>query len=697
MPSSLAQRLRTVLFYALRTAFRLAPLPRSTRDKLRGRFLDSYSALIPSGPKGQIGNFERSRRSYIRSDERAIGYVPYARSGLPDPLPVTLVAFYLPQFHPIPENDEWWGRGFTEWRNVARALPQFEGHRQPKLPEDMGFYDLRNPQVMREQAKLAREYGVGAFCFYFYWFDGKTLLEAPLRNWLADSSVDLSFCLCWANEKWTRTWDGRGDEILIDQKHSPEDDLGFIAYVAEYMRDPRYLRTDGRPVLLVYRPGLFPDIKATTRRWRNWCRENGIGEIHLAYVQSFERPDPRDIGFDAAVEFPPNLSAPTAITESVNLVNPDYQGKVYDWREVSADFRQRGTKPYLVHPGVNCSWDNEPRRPGKGRTYLYSSPAAYGSWLLDVIRRISGHDRNRLIFVNAWNEWAEGAVLEPQALLGHSYLSATRCALNLAASSTPSPFSSTPCALIHAWHLDAFNEILDALAKTNLNWRLVVTTTADKRHVVSETLKNSGFLYEIHALDNRGRDILPFLRTAKLLSDEGVEIVLKLHTKRSAHRNDGDEWRRDLISKLTKADRVARTLEAFQNKPALGVVVPEGHIQPLGYYWGANIENVRYLSGLLGIAWPNPERDHFASGSMFWVRLKAIQPLFDSILIDSDFESEAGQVDGTIAHAIERLFGVCAIQQGYEMTDVATVCGDADLSPDPHYRYAARINKRKKN
>lgn len=687
--TALKAKLRHLLFAALRMGFRALPLATGQRDRLRARFLESHGNWVPAPPRGQIGETGGvARRLLQRADEPAIGHVAYRREALPEPLPATLVAFYLPQFHPIPQNDEWWGKGFTEWRNVSRALPQFEGHIQPRLPADLGFYDLRNPQVMREQAALAREYGIGAFCFYYYWFSGTTLLESPLRQWLADTTIELPFCLCWANENWARRWDGRGDDILIGQQHSAEDDIAFIAHIADYLRDRRALKVDGRPMLLVYRPHLLPDVRATAKRWRQWCRDNGIGEIHLAYVQGFERPDPRDIDFDAAVEFPPNMSNPRSLAGDQFLINPEFNGDVRDWRELAAEVGARPLPGYRLYPGVNPGWDNEARRSGRGLVYLHASPRGYRDWLSTTIhkRLATVPVDQRMVFINAWNEWAEGAVLEPDARLGYAYLDATRQALRVP---TAQAAPTRPCVVIHAWYVDVLVELLADLRASGLTWRIVITTPAEKQREVEQLLRKAQLVAEIDVFPNHGRDILPFLHVAERLYGEGEQVVLKLHTKRSTHRADGEYWRKDLTGRLLDADRAAGIFQGFINDNRLALVAPEGHVQPLHFYWGGNERNVGALLAQLGLPAADITSDTFVAGSMFWVRLSALRPLLDAHLYRSSFESESAQVDGTQAHAIERIISLVVRHAGYREQTAAALLG-LPFESGQSYRYARK-------
>lgn len=352
----------------------------------------------------------------------------------PDKTKARAIAFYLPQYHQIPENDAWWGEGFTEWTNVKPSTSQFPGHYQPHIPGDLGWYDLATDNtILQRQTEMAKVHGLSGFAFYFYWFAGKRLLEAPILRYLEDKSIDFPFCLCWANENWNRRWDGNESEILISQNHSSEDDIQFISYLAKYLRDPRYIRIDGKPVVLVYRPGLLPSSRETTDRWREWCHKNGIGDIYLAYTQGFEKVAPHVFGFDAAIEFPPNNHGLTGTPNLIESQNHNFKGKVFDWRDLVKRSKNYPDTSYTLFRGVNPSWDNTPRRGEHGTVLLNSNPQDYYHWLNNAITdthaRISNPEE-QLIFINAWNEWAEGAHLEPDEKYGFAWLEATRRALS---------------------------------------------------------------------------------------------------------------------------------------------------------------------------------------------------------------------------------------------------------------------------
>lgn len=345
---------------------------------------------------------------------------------------VRAIAFYLPQFHPIPENDEWWGKGFTEWDKVVRARPMFQGHHQPHLPVDLGFYDLRIPDVMEQQVEMAKKFGLDGFCFYYYWFDGKRLLEKPLDLFLEHKDWDISFCVCWANENWSRRWDGKDKDILIAQRHSAEDDLAFIKDVSKYLQDPRYIHIDGKPLLVIYRPDLFPDIKRSVSCWKKYYRKQFGKDLHLAMIQSFGSYDPRDFGFDQAIEFPPHNVNPLDITSEYKA--PAHKGKIYNTQSIREKASGKLEKTdYNLFRGVMLNWDNTPRKGVYGNMYINNSPELFGQWFeeacYDSIRNITDHNK-RLVFINAWNEWAEGTHLEPDDRYGYAYLNAVKRSLN---------------------------------------------------------------------------------------------------------------------------------------------------------------------------------------------------------------------------------------------------------------------------
>jgi lipopolysaccharide biosynthesis protein len=348
-------------------------------------------------------------------------------------LPAKLIAFYLPQFHPIPENDLWWGEGFTEWTNVTRARPQFTGHYQPQLPTELGFYDLRDPEVLERQADLARHFGIHGFCFHYYWFNGRRVLERPLDEFLARSHPELPFCCCWANENWTRRWDGLDDEILLRQEYAGDWAERFIRDLLPTLVEDRHIRVDGAPLLLVYRIDELPDAPRVAELWREIAQREAGLELHLAAVQSFGIGDPRPYGFDAAVEFPPHpfgRQRPLALKRSrpeVRRLRRGFRGTLENYEEIALQMRGKQLPEYRWYRGLMPSWDNTARRGAHAYIAVGSSPDVYRRWLGELtLHALARSDvQEPLLFVNAWNEWAEGTHLEPDDRFGRRWLQAT--------------------------------------------------------------------------------------------------------------------------------------------------------------------------------------------------------------------------------------------------------------------------------
>lgn len=383
-------------------------------QSVKSRGQTGYSVVEKRNAPPEFGRVDQLKRElYVNQDHRPKS-----------------IAFYLPQFHPIAENNTWWGDGFTEWTNVARAQPQYQGHDHPRRPTELGRYDLSDPQVMHFQAALAKEFDVDAFCFYFYWFGGKRLLETPLNAYL-ENGPQFPFCISWANESWTRRWDGKDKESLIAQVYSPTTASDVFDAFLPYLKDSRYVRVEGAAVVLIHRADQLPDGYAEA--WRKRAEESGVGPLLLIAAETKAGMSPRALGFDAVCEFPPvgsnTLSAARILP--VRGLSGTFRGRLMSYPRMVRRFTNRRPPSFTRYRGVAPSWDNTARRQQASTIYIDASPFLYRRWLTHARayeQRIRG--RNGLVFINAWNEWAEGAYLEPDTSNGRSYLEATRLILS---------------------------------------------------------------------------------------------------------------------------------------------------------------------------------------------------------------------------------------------------------------------------
>ncbi|SKB51867.1 Glycosyl transferases group 1 [Lachnospiraceae bacterium] len=344
---------------------------------------------------------------------------------------VKIIAYYLTQYHPDPHNEEWWGKGVTEWNNVTRAIPQFLGHYQPRIPGEMGYYDLRIKDNMKRQIELAKMYGIFGFSFYYYWFNGERLLEQPLEMFLADSDLDFPFSLCWANENWTKRFDGTNLDILMEQPTTVESYRNVIHDMVRFLNDPRYITVDGKKVITVYRPSLMPKVKEVLKYWRRVAEEKGVGKLYLIAVkENTVEIDWLSEGYDAVSEFHPGTlyKECTKINDTLVYARRDFSGEVYSYKDIVINKKYFNYSYPKLYRAVMPMWDNTARRNNKGMIFHESTPMLYKEWLMDVIHESyeKADTEDNIIFINAWNEWGEGAYLEPDRFYGYAYLNATK-------------------------------------------------------------------------------------------------------------------------------------------------------------------------------------------------------------------------------------------------------------------------------
>lgn len=616
----------------------------------------------------------------ISFDNTNEGYADYQENAPLECL-VKTVAFYLPQFHPFPENDLWWGKGFTEWTNVTKAKPNFADHYQPHLPIHNGFYDLRLPEVMIEQAKLAKNYGIHGFNFYYYWFDGKILMHKPFEILLNHTEIDINFCITWANENWTRRWDGQESDILIGQNHSHNDSEKFLESLFKYFKDTRYIRVDNKPVLIVYRADIIPNMKETIELWRNQVKKAGFDGIYLICSQTFGIKSPDVFGFDAAMEFPPHTVSSNGINHEVNLTNEDFEGIIFDYNQVVENALKVVEPEYKVYRTSMLSWDNTARKQNNSHIFNNFTLLKYKQWFANTVFNVLNNTKygkdEKFAFVNAWNEWAEGTHLEPDRKYGYGYLQSTYDILKNIDSKYSQDLHSFPsnnmndiAVIVHIHYTDIWEEIESYLSNIKIyGFDLYVTLTNTEHNIIEKIIEKYPSAY-IKLVENRGRDIMPFIDIYHHVSSLNYKYICKIHSKKSTYRNDGALIRNELYdSLLGSKDIIQNIIQQFEDDETIGLISNKKYlVDHTSHNLTYDRELIYELSRILNLTF---KYSIFTAGSMFWFKPSALKNI-DKIE-NSYFEIEKGWADGTVAHSVERLFCNLVEANGFQTKETREV------------------------
>ena len=598
-----------------------------------------------------------------------------------------VVAFYLPQFHEIPENDQAWGKGFTEWTNVSKSIPQYVGHYQPRLPGELGFYNLTNPQVIQRQVDMATTAGVHAFCFHYYWFSGKRLLEKPLDIFMGLNLGDFKFCINWANENWTKRWDGLDDEVIIKQENLPGDAELFFNDILPVLRHPNYIQIEpGVPLLLIYRPESIPNVKEFAEILRTKAKQNGFRGLKIIMCQTFGMKDPQRYQFDGACEFPPHGNT-LKKKEDLVFLNKQFNGRVYDAANIVTQLKSSFVKTKPTYPLFRCafpSWDNSARKPGLGHVMHGMSPSVFQDWLFLISNNTYKDPEGRpWIFINAWNEWGEGAYLEPDRELGFKNLNAVsrvvdsygldiRRKLIAAHENRVEKTGADLAILLHIFHEDLIDELLEKIASVEFTFDFYITVTDTLTTQAIRKIITKFPAVKILELNNHGRDILPFLKAVRHFELGRYKAVCKLHSKKSTHRQDGDGWRQAMFSDLLSPEDGKQVIRKFTDSTSSGLLAPQFSIVKAGVKsLFANEEYLKYLFSAYKIkpVWEFP----FPAGTMFWASGRLLNKINETHIPPEMFETEDGQLDATLAHAYERFFGAICTRMNWSITGIKNI------------------------
>jgi lipopolysaccharide biosynthesis protein len=574
------------------------------------------------------------------------------------------------------------------------------GHRQPRIPEGQNLYSLEDPRVLRGQAAIAQSHCIDVFSYYFYNFSEKAILTETIDQHVYDPEIQMPFCLTWANENWTKHWDGSDYSVILEDTYDDDYVERLFSRLERYFRSEKYLRTsEGELVFLVYRADKLPNPIEFSTRFRAKVSEVLGEKLHLLVVQSFRFFwDPALFGFDGSVEFPPHAfpeDSAKQIRQQVSYFNlgrqpidisSDFEGQVFDYSAFASLFASSDDSPSVYRTAM-LEWDNTARNPVSGTVFSNFDYGTFEAWMVrNLIRAQIARSDDGLVFVNAWNEWAEGTVLEPREDDGKRALSSVSSAVstasdvllslnNLKLFSSGARNSDAVC-VFHCHTVDRLPIFVDGLRAVRESGLDMVATATSAR--TAESLRALGIFDDVFFTENRGRDILPFLGLLPVLEERGYKVVLKIHSKISPQLGAGGKaWGRSLVDGYCDPSTLEFALKAFADNEKLGFLISGGQLTDSreSNSWVQNLSQLQMVFEKVGIAGPALEDFVFAAGSFFWARISAISPLI--AIPDSWFELETPEPfhDGRIEHSIERAFLACARSLGYEVAIFPDVFG----------------------